>query len=89
MRAERFHLYKRAKHTIEESLRVVDFKKLCETTAAGDANPETLQTYGKLINASHESLRDLYDCTVDSVDRLQELCLECGALGSRQTGGLL
>ena len=66
---------------------MVEFKKLCES-AQGGAREDTLQAYGDLINASHESLRDLYDCTVDSVDRLQELCLECGSLGSRQTGRL-
>lgn len=32
-------------------------------------------------------MKELYDATVPSVDTLQELCLESGSIGSRQTGG--
>ena len=42
---------------------------------------------GQLINESHESCRDIYECTVPQTDRLQEVCLAQGALGARQTGG--
>ena len=42
---------------------------------------------GRLINESHDSCRDIYECTVADTDRLQELCLQQGAIGARQTGG--
>lgn len=44
---------------------------------------------GALITASHVSMRDLYEATVPEVDDLQSLCLQCGSLGSRQTGEIL
>jgi galactokinase len=37
--------------------------------------------------ASHASLRDDFQVTVPEVDALVELCLQCGALGARMTGG--
>jgi galactokinase len=86
VRAERYNLYKRARHTIQESLRVIEFQRLCEAAGNGDDCEATMDKLGQLMNASHASLKDDYDCTVASVDTLQELCLECGSLGSRQTG---
>lgn len=86
VRADRFHLYKRARHTIQESLRVIEFHRVCEAAANEGVQEATLTKLGALINASHASLKDDYDCTVDSVDTLQQMCLECGSLGSRQTG---
>jgi galactokinase len=86
VRAHRFHLYKRAKHTIQESLRVIEFHRVCEAAAVEGVQEATLSKLGQLLNASHASLKDDYDCTVDSVDMLQKLCLESGSLGSRQTG---
>lgn len=86
VRAEKFHLYKRARHTVQESLRVIEFHRVCEAAANENVHEATLIKLGELINASHASLRDDYDCTVDSVNTLQEMCLRCGSLGSRQTG---
>lgn len=42
---------------------------------------------GELMNASHASLRDLYEVTVPELDCAQERALACGALGARMTGG--
>lgn len=88
VRCERFQLHKRAKHTFEESLRVARFAELCNAIAAdpakGGAGAEEL---GRLLNGSHESLRDLFDATVPQVEQLRDICLRNGALGSRQTGG--
>ncbi|OCF32013.1 galactokinase [Kwoniella heveanensis BCC8398] len=93
IRAERFHLQKRVQHTLEESLRVCRFTALCEDLAGnangpgGSNSDAVVQELGQLITASHHSMKELYDATVPEVDELQALCLECGALGSRQTGG--
>ncbi|OXM76047.1 galactokinase [Cryptococcus neoformans Bt63] len=91
IRATRFYLLQRVQHTLEESLRVCSFKGLCETSmATSDSRAgETglAKELGALITASHLSMRDLYEATVPEVDDLQSLCLQCGSLGSRQTGG--
>ncbi|AAW46834.1 galactokinase, putative [Cryptococcus deneoformans JEC21] len=91
IRATRFYLLQRVQHTLEESLRVCSFKRLCEASVATSDNrvSETglVKELGALITASHVSMRDLYEATVPEVDDLQALCLQCGSLGSRQTGG--
>lgn len=91
VRCERFQLYKRAKHTFEESLRVARFAELCnELAAAGSDGSKAAagaEELGRLLNGSHESLRDLFDATVPQVEQLRDICLKNGALGARQTGG--
>jgi galactokinase len=82
VRAERFKLLQRAEHTFAESLRVERFVQLCAT---GDK--AVARELGQLINGSHESLRDLFECTVPEVEALRDVCLKHGALGARQTGG--
>lgn len=91
-RASHYHLLKRAEHTFAESLRVARFKELCADIAANpaagpaSADPRTAEL-GTLLDGSHDSLRDLFDCTVPEVEHLRDLCLKHGSLGSRQTGG--
>jgi galactokinase len=45
-----------------------------------------LTELGELLVQSHESCKVQYDCTHVQTDALKDLCLECGALGARQTG---
>jgi galactokinase len=42
---------------------------------------------GHLLNASHESLRDLYDISTGAVEAARERLLRAGALGARLVGG--
>ncbi|CAG8511975.1 7679_t:CDS:2 [Ambispora leptoticha] len=89
IRAETFHLYKRAKHVIEESLRVLKFYEACVRGCDADdhsKSEELFDTLSKLMNQSHASCRDLYDCSCKELDQLVEICLGNGAKGSRLTG---
>jgi galactokinase len=46
-----------------------------------------LHALGALFSASHASLRDDYEVSTPTIDRLVEAALEAGALGARLTGG--
>lgn len=72
-------LERRAKHAVYENQRTVKAK---EALTAGD-----LMTFGKLLNQSHESLRDDYEVTGIELDTLAHTAwtLE-GVLGARMTG---
>ena len=45
-----------------------------------------LEELGKLMNESHASCRDLYDCSSEELEILIKMCLDAGAYGSRLTG---
>ena len=70
---------KRAKHVIYENQRVLESVRYLEQ---GD-----LAAFGKLMNASHVSLRDLYEVTGIALDTLAEAAwAQTGVIGSRMTG---
>ncbi|XP_067935080.1 N-acetylgalactosamine kinase-like [Watersipora subatra] len=77
---QEFKLYQRATHVFTESWRVEEFKKVTEQV------PVDAQKLGKLMDESHASTRDTYECSHPSLDILTQLCRESGALGSRLTG---
>lgn len=69
----------RAEHVIAENDRVL---KSVEALNKGD-----LATFGQLMNASHDSLRDLYEVTGTELDTLVEEARKIdGTIGSRMTG---
>jgi galactokinase len=71
---------KRAKHAVYENQRTIH---AVEALKAND-----IETFGKLINESHISLRDDYDTSCPETDILAELAWSVpGVLGSRITGG--
>ncbi|MBQ7155170.1 MAG: galactokinase [Synergistaceae bacterium] len=71
---------KRAVHAVSENARA---KRAAEALKAGD-----LATFGRLMNASHVSLRDNYQVTIPELDLLAGLAWELpGVIGSRMTGG--
>ena len=71
---------KRAKHAVYENRRTI---KAVEALKAND-----IETFGKLMNASHVSLRDDYEVSCKECDLLTELAWkQPGVIGSRITGG--
>jgi len=83
------HLQSRALHVYSEALRVLQFKALCQQYYAKEHNQnrsEIISTIGELMNKSHASCRDKYDCSSQELDNLQSMCLQGGALGARLTG---
>uniref|UniRef100_A0A2D4NT18 GHMP kinase C-terminal domain-containing protein n=1 Tax=Micrurus surinamensis TaxID=129470 RepID=A0A2D4NT18_MICSU len=76
-----FKLYQRAKHVYAEAARVLEFKDIC-VRAPDDA----ISLLGDLMNQSHASCRDLYECSCPELDQLVDICLQFGAVGSRLTG---
>lgn len=76
-----FKLYQRAKHVYSEASRVLRFKSVCDSGSA-----EAIKLLGDLMNQSHSSCRDLYECSCPELDQLVDLCLKSGAVGSRLTG---
>lgn len=73
------NVYNRALHAVTEEIRVND---ACKALNDGD-----LVTVGKLLNASHESLKNLYDVTGLHLDTVVSLVQELPiTLGSRMTG---
>lgn len=65
-----FKLYQRAKHVYSEAARVLAFKKVCD-----EAPANAVQLLGDLMNQSHESCRDLYECSCTELDQLVDICL--------------
>lgn len=71
---------KRAKHAVYENQRTI---KAAAALRDGD-----IETFGKLMNETHVSLRDDYEVSCPEVDVLVEIAWATeGVLGSRITGG--
>ena len=70
---------RRAQHVVEENQRVLD--------AAAALEQDDLVTFGQLMDASHASLRDLYEVSTPELDALVEIARAVpGCYGSRLTG---
>jgi len=71
---------KRAKHAVYENNRTL--------TAVAALKAGDIETFGKLMNASHVSLRDDFEVSCEELDVLVEEAWKVpGVLGSRMTGG--
>ena len=71
---------KRAKHAVYENQRAVKAVEALKTN--------NMELFGKLMNASHLSLRDDYEVSCEEIDILVELAWATeGVIGSRITGG--
>jgi len=70
---------RRARHVITENTRTLD--------AIEALNQDDIRTFGRLMNQSHDSLRDDYEVTGKELDTLVEEARKIdGTLGSRMTG---
>jgi len=71
--------FKRAEHIASENARV--------KAAVPALEQGHMESFGKLMNASHDSLRDLYHVSSDALDHLVNAArTQAGVLGSRLTG---
>ncbi|KAA0155659.1 hypothetical protein FNF29_01574 [Cafeteria roenbergensis] len=77
-----FELRKRARHVATEAQRVLDFAAAC----AGEHTADTVAELGALMDESHSSCRDDYECSSDALDRLVGVAKAAGAKGARLTG---
>ena len=72
-------LDRRVRHVVSENERV--------DAAVGALASGDLRALGRLLDASHASLRDDYEVSVPGVERTVAACREAGALGARIMGG--
>ena len=73
-------LFKRARHAITEDARTLQAVDLLKK---GD-----LEGFGKLMNASHKSLKEDYEVTGKALDSMADALQKCeGVLGARMMGG--
>lgn len=78
-----FKLHDRSKHVFSEARRVLKFHSICENHVK---DVDVLEELGALMDESHFSCRDLYECSCEQLDLLTDSCRKFGALGSRMTG---
>jgi galactokinase len=69
---------KRARHVITENARVLEAVQALQRQDFG--------AFGRLMYASHRSLRDNYEVSTPELDAFVELALQSSALGARLTG---
>jgi len=72
-------LDRRVRHVVTENARV---RRAVEAVRSRDD-----ATLGKILNASHRSLRDDYEVSTPELDQLVMLATTAGALGARVVGG--
>ncbi len=73
-------VYRRCRHVVTENDRVL--------RAADALRSSDLQTFGKLMAESHQSLRDEYEVSCRELDLMVEFANEVeGTIGARMTGG--
>ncbi len=72
-------LDRRVRHVLEENARV--------DAAVAALEADELAPLGPLLDASHASLRDLYDASTDAVERTVDRLRAAGAAGARMMGG--
>ncbi len=71
-------LLARFRHTLSEALRVTEAER---ALSEGD-----LMAFGRIMDASHESLRHDYEVSTPELDRIVAFAREAGAAGARLTG---
>jgi len=73
-------IYRRARHIVTENARTIE--------AANALKNGEIETVGRLMAASHQSLRDDFEVSSPELDLMVEIAGNCrGVFGSRMTGG--
>jgi galactokinase len=75
---------RRVRHVVTEDERVERFVSLLKL---GDLTGQRLGAAGKLLTASHVSLRDDFEVSCAELDLVVDAALRAGAHGARMTGG--
>jgi galactokinase len=75
--------FRRVRHVVTEDERVT---KTVSALRAGELATDPA-VIGRLLTASHESMRDDYEITTPALDLAVATALESGAVGARMTGG--
>jgi len=70
---------RRARHVLTENRRVLDFVSALDNS--------DFTTAGRIMIASHASMRDDFEITTDHIDLIADSAVRAGALGARMTGG--
>lgn len=70
---------RRARHIVTENRRVLQTVAALHDNDFGDV--------GRLLTASHASMRDDFEITTDHIDLIADTAVAAGALGARMTGG--
>lgn len=78
-----FKLHDRAAHVYVEAARVHEFAAVCRGSASA---AEKIAALGALMDDSHASCRDLYQCSCPELDQVVSLAKSYGAVGARLTG---
>jgi len=76
-------IFRRSVHVFNEASRVIKFKEICEQEINAD---EKAKRIGELMNESHASCREFYDCSSEELEKLIGIKIKLGAIGSRLTG---
>ena len=71
--------FRRVRHVVTENQRVLD-----TVAKLGAEGPRSI---GELLHASHASMRDDFEISIDELDTAVEIALRHGAIGARMTGG--
>lgn len=87
-RSTALNLRQRTMHVLKEAARVLQFCDTCCTTNwSSHANAQiSLDRLGAALSTSHNSLKELYDCSCEELNTLVQCCRDGGALGARLTG---
>lgn len=70
---------KRARHIVTENARVLE--------AVQAIRDQDFESFGRLMNESHVSMRDDFEISTQELDTAVETAIGAGAIGSRMTGG--
>jgi galactokinase len=71
--------FRRVRHVVTENSRVQETVKTLK-----QSGPAAI---GQLLHASHESMRDDFEISIDELDTAVETSMRHGAIGARMTGG--